>query len=299
MIKYLIVIFVGILSVSLYAQETTSSWDKYPKIDAGQNWYETYIIAENTYAISAPNHWQGTISYLLLGSDKALLVDTGMGIGNIKKTVDAITTLPVIVINSHSHYDHVSNNHHFETIYGRDLAFTEKNSSGHPKATWDNAIQPSAIKKNLPDSFSFENYQSKPFEINKYVEDGEIIDLGGREVEIIFTPGHTPDSMLFFDRELGLLMTGDTFFPSTLWAHRADADFKNYLDSAQRMAAMQGQVKYILPGHGRTMVSPTFLTKLRDAFLSMRDPNTPYTKGEDRRRYEFDGFAALVKDPPE
>ena len=82
-------------------------------------------------------------------------------------------------------------------------------------------------------------------------------------------------------------------------AHRADADFKNYLDSAQRMAAMQGQVKYILPGHGRTMVSPTFLTKLRDAFLSMRDPNTPYTKGEDRRRYEFDGFAALVKDPPE
>jgi len=301
----LIVFIIFILPISfgtytLTAQENENSFRaKYPKIDAGQNWYDTYLIAENTYAIIAPNHWQETISYLLIGENKALLVDTGMGIGNIKLTVDALTTLPIIVINTHSHYDHVSNNYLFETIYGRDLAFTEKNASGHPRSTWENAIQPTAIKDNLPSDFSFENYQSKPFEITKFVEDGEIIQLGNRPVEVIFTPGHTPDSMLFFDRNEGFLMTGDTFYPSTLWAHRADASFKDYLASAERMAEMEHRVKYLLPGHGEPIASPTYLTKLRDAFLAMRDPNTPFTKGENRRRYEFDGFAALVKDPPE
>ncbi|MCC3859635.1 MBL fold metallo-hydrolase [Pseudemcibacter aquimaris] len=264
-----------------------------------QGWYVTYQINDNTYAILAPHHWQETVSFLMVGSEKALLIDTGMGFGNIKHTVDAITDLPVIVVNTHSHYDHVSNNHHFDTVYGRQLDYTRKNSSGHPKTTWTNALQPSAVNGPLPAGFSFGAYESKPFKISKYLMDGEIIELGNRNIEVIFTPGHTPDSMLFFDREAGLLATGDTFYPSTLWAHRADANFKDYLASAKKMAEMESQVKYILPGHGEIVANPNFLGKLYQAFLDMRKPETDFEARENHRRYEFDGFAALVAEPPE
>lgn len=295
-----------VVSTLLAIVANADEYDKknFRTVDVGETassggWYVTYQLDENTYAIMAPYHWQRTVSFLMIGDDKALLIDTGMAFGNIKLNVEAITDKPVIVVNTHSHYDHVSNNYLFDTVYGRDLDFTRKNASGHPKTTWQNAIQPSAVSDNLPEGFDFDNYENKGFEIDHYLKDGEIIDLGGREIEVLHTPGHTPDSMLFFDREGGYLATGDTFYPSTLWAHRADADFKDYLASAKRMADLEPHVKYILPGHGQIVANPNFLSKLYDAFVAMRDPNTPYEKGENRRRYEFDGFAALVADPPE
>ena len=302
MFKKIFFILCLIASASVCADEYDKSnfkiVDVSEKASSG-GWYVTYAINENTYAILAPYHWQGTVSYLFIGSEKALLVDTGMAFGNIKLNVEALTDKPVIVVNTHSHYDHVSNNYLFDVIYGRDLDFTRKNASGHPKETWQNAIQPSAVSANLPPDFSFENYVNQPFEIDKYLGDGEIIDLGDRKIEVLFTPGHTPDGMLFYDKAAGLLATGDTFYPSTLWAHRADADFKDYIASAKRMANLEKDIKYILPGHGKIVANPNFLGKLYKAFLAMRDPNTPFEKGEDRRRYQFDGFAALVKDPPE
>lgn len=287
----------------------TTSAEDYDKenfkiVDVGQTassqgWYVTYQLDASTFAILAPHHWQETVSFLMVGDEKALLIDTGMAFGNIKLNVEALTDKPVIVVNTHSHYDHVSNNHHFETIYGRDLDFTRKNASGHPKTTWQNAIQPSAVSSNLPSGFDFDTYENIGFEIDHYLKDGDIIDLGGRQIEVFHTPGHTPDGMLFFDRKAGYLATGDTFYPSTLWAHRADADFKDYLASAKRMADLEPYVKYLLPGHGEIVANPNFLGKLYDAFVAMRDPNTPYETGENRRRYQFDGFAALVADPPE
>jgi glyoxylase-like metal-dependent hydrolase (beta-lactamase superfamily II) len=300
--KFLILILTILINSTALADDYSKNNFKLLELSdnaSAQGWYQTYQINDNSYAILAPNHWQETVSYLLVGKEKALLIDTGMGFANIKHTVNAITDLPIIVVNTHSHYDHVSNNHHFDTIYGRDLDFTRINASGHPKTTWQNALQPSAISGNLPNGFSFENYESKPFKFSKHLNKGELIDLGTRKIEVIFTPGHTPDGMLFFDREAGLLATGDTFYPSTLWAHRSDADFKDYIASAKLMASMEKDVKYILPGHGEIAANPNFLSKLYYAFIAIRDPETKYEVREDHRRYQFDGFAALVKNPPE
>ena len=302
MLKKVIAIFMLVSTSGAFADEYAKH--NFDRVDVGEEassngWYVTYKIDDETYAILAPHHWQETVSFLLIGDEKALLIDTGMAFGNIKLNVDALTDKPVIVVNSHSHYDHVSNNYHFDTVYGRDLDFTRKNASGHPKTTWQNALQPSAVSGPLPKDFSFENYESKGFDIDHYLKDGEIIDLGNREIEVIFTPGHTPDGMLFFDRERGYLSTGDTFYPSTLWAHRADADYKDYLATAKKMAKMEKYVKYILPGHGEIVANPNFLGKLYKSLLSIRNPKTPFKREENRRRYEFDGFAALVADPPE
>src|SRR5579863_948608 len=70
------------------------------RVPMSDPWFEVYKVAANTYAIYEPHQSEEVISYLILGQQKALLFDTGMGISHIKKVVRELTKLPVIVLNS-------------------------------------------------------------------------------------------------------------------------------------------------------------------------------------------------------
>ncbi len=113
------------------------------RIDYASEWFELYAVAPGVTAIYEPFQWQEAISYLIEGDDKALLFDSGNGIGDIAKVVKALTNKPVSVLNSHSHYDHVGGNYAFENIYGMNTAFTRDRQSGHKNA--DIAIEASKL----------------------------------------------------------------------------------------------------------------------------------------------------------
>ena len=85
-----------------YDNMPRKSWENYEPINTKQDWYEVYKLNKNTYAIYEPNQWQEAISYLLIGSERAMLVDTLQGISNLKFVIDQLTELPIIVINTHS-----------------------------------------------------------------------------------------------------------------------------------------------------------------------------------------------------
>lgn len=71
------------------------------------NWFSISKIDENTFAINEDKHWEETRCYLLCGTKGALLIDTGLGVANIKKVVDSLTLLPVMVATTHIHWDHI------------------------------------------------------------------------------------------------------------------------------------------------------------------------------------------------
>ena len=102
-------------------------WKAFPQIQTNSNWFEIYQITPNIIAIYEPGQFEEVISYLITGTDKALLWDTGTGIGDIKQIVDQLTELTLIVLNSHTHYDHVGVNYQFDNIYGVVTDFTKKN----------------------------------------------------------------------------------------------------------------------------------------------------------------------------
>src|SRR5579863_9033812 len=81
-----------------------------------ETWFEVYKVAPETFAIYEPHQFEETISYLIVGTKQALLFDTGMGIGNLKRVVSRLTSLPVVVLNSHTHDDHVGGNWEFSSI---------------------------------------------------------------------------------------------------------------------------------------------------------------------------------------
>ncbi len=80
------------------------------------DWFTIEKIDNNTYAISEYGHWEKMHSYLLIGKTYALLIDTGLGIGNIKKEVDLLTDLPVKVVTTHVHWDHIGGHSLFGDI---------------------------------------------------------------------------------------------------------------------------------------------------------------------------------------
>ncbi|UCE16519.1 MAG: MBL fold metallo-hydrolase, partial [Candidatus Bathyarchaeota archaeon] len=133
------------------------------KIETFQSWFEVYRVSERTFAICEPGHWEGVISYLIAGQNKAVLLDTGMGIGDIKKVVNHLTRLEVSVVNSHTHFDHIGGNHQFDKIAVFDDGFAiEKLERGRTVEELKGEMSQEFLFKPLPERFDPKAYRILP-----------------------------------------------------------------------------------------------------------------------------------------
>jgi glyoxylase-like metal-dependent hydrolase (beta-lactamase superfamily II) len=272
-------------------------WSAYQKIDQDQDWFEVYLIADGIYAIYEPGQFEEVISFLITGEDKALLFDTGLGIGNMRRVVDQLTDLDVIVLNSHTHYDHIGSNYLFDVIYGTDTEFTRRRALGSPPDAVADFLQEGWVWKDLPQDFSADSYRSQPFTISKIVGEGDSIDIGGRVLEVIFTPGHAPDSICLIDRDNRLLFTGDSFYLAPLYTHIPDSSFADYAVTAARLAGLVDDIDSAITSHNVPVVDSSYMTALGQAFADIQSgAASDFTLSDGHREYHFDGFSVIVKD---
>ena len=239
------------------------------RVPVSDGWFEVYEVSSSVFAIYEPHQSEETIGYLIAGANRAVLFDTGMGIGDLKRLISQFTSLPIIVLNSHTHNDHVGNDWQFTTIYGMDTDFTRQSAKGS-SADAQAEIASSEICGKLPQGFDPKTYATRPWKITKYIHDGEEIDLGGRSLQVIATPGHTPDAICLFDKANGLLFTGDTYYPGTIWLYRPETDLDAYAASVHHLAALAPQVKHVLGAHNFPLSSPSILTALARDFDAVR-----------------------------
>jgi glyoxylase-like metal-dependent hydrolase (beta-lactamase superfamily II) len=239
------------------------------RVPVSDPWFEVYKPASGVFAIYEPHQAEETIGYLIVGEKRALLFDTGMGISDVKKVVGGLTKLPLIVLNSHTHDDHVGGNWEFDSVYGMDTEFTRKNALGSREDAQEE-VTPDQICGALPRGFDAKAYATRPWKIAKFIHDGERLDLGGRTIEVIATPGHTPDAISLLDRGNGLLFTGDTYYPAPIWLYRPETDLDAYAASIRRLAALAPQVKLVLGAHNIPVASPAVLARLVAAFDAVR-----------------------------
>lgn len=257
-------------------------------------WFEVYKPAPGIFAIYEPHQWEETIGYLIVGEKRAIEFDTGMGIGDIKKVIAQLTSLPVIVLNSHTHQDHVGGNWEFDTIYGMDTDYTRAHAKGSSDAA-QFEIAPGHICGPLPMGFDPKSYKTRRWKISAYTHDGDRFDLGGRAIEVIATPGHTPDSITLLDRAHGLLFTGDTYYPGPIYLFAPGTDLDAYAASIRRLAALAPQLKLVLGAHNVPVASPTLLPRLVQAFDAVRAGKVAGTPDPpDHVLYKVDGFSFLM-----
>jgi len=267
------------------------------RVPVSDPWFEVYKPAPGVFAIYEPHQSEETIGYLITGEKRALLFDTGMGISDIKKATAELTKLPIVVLNSHTHDDHVGGNWEFDTIYGMDTDFTRQNARGSREDAQEEIAQ-GEICGNLPAGFDPKSYQTRPWKITRYIHDGEHIDLGGRTIEVIATPGHTPDAISLLDRANKLLFTGDTYYPAPIWLFRPETDLAAYSRSIRRLASLAPQLTLVLGAHNVPVAQPKVLSELVAAFDAVRAGKvSPIPDSAGRVRYKVGNIVFLMRAP--
>jgi hypothetical protein len=179
---------------------------KLERILSDEPWFEIYRIRPGVFAIYEPKQFEEVISYLILGEKRALLFDTGLGIGKISTVVARLTPLPVTVLNSHTHFDHVGGNAEFQEIWNRDLPYTLQNMHGQNNAYSRDTLLPERLCGPLPAGTKPESYATHPWKSVHTLQDGERINLGGRELEVLFTglpdPSRSQERAAVYGRQL-------------------------------------------------------------------------------------------------
>jgi glyoxylase-like metal-dependent hydrolase (beta-lactamase superfamily II) len=264
------------------------------RVRVSDPWFEVYKPARDVYAIYEPHQSEEVISYLILGNQQALLFDTGMGIADINRLTQELTKLPIVVLNSHTHNDHVGDNWRFDTIYDMDTAFTRANSKGSVEDA-QAEIAPDQICGDLPKGFDPKTYLTKPWHISRFLHGGDQIELGSRTVEVLSTPGHTPDAICLLDAANGLLFTGDTYYPAPIWLFRPETDLDAYVASVKRLAALAPRVKLVLGAHNIPVARPSVLPRLVEAIQAVRaGKGMAKPEADGKALHTIDGFSFLM-----
>jgi glyoxylase-like metal-dependent hydrolase (beta-lactamase superfamily II) len=268
------------------------------RLESAEPWFEAYRVGEGTVALLEARHYEEVISYLILGAERAILFDTGMGIGNIQMAVERLTDLPVVVINSHSHYDHVGDNHRFGEVWAYDddeeVARIERGLTAAECAGYLEA----GSYLDLPAGFDAAAYQIRPSPVTRRLQHLETVDLGGRRLTVHHTPGHSPGSLCLLDGRDGLLFTGDAFYPGLMYADFAYSDFDAYLHSLEHLASLLDQVSHLCPAHNEAYVPNDALMRALGAFRQIAAGQASYEVEESIRVYRFEGFGLTLADVP-
>lgn len=176
-------------------------------------------IDEQTWRIIESPLFGGSVySYLLCGNEKAILVDSGFGLLDIKHITDELTPLPVSVVNTHAHLDHISCNYQYESAYlhpADESIFLQHSQREYRLMLLRGSIAEAKLPGWLLEvpglKGMMDRYASIPERNNRrHLSDGMQFDLGGRTLEVIATPGHTPGSICLLDVERRYVYTGDT-----------------------------------------------------------------------------------------
>jgi len=279
-------------------------WAGYEKHAASGTWFQVYRLKEGLYAIAEPYQWEEVISYLMIGQDRALLFDSGNGIGDINAVVQQLTLLPVTVLASHSHFDHVGGHWQFENVLAPETDFTEMRARGLDNKFVREEASQEALCRPLPNGVTIDNHQTRPFTPTGRVREGTQIDLGGLTLEVILIPGHTPDSIALIDRDAGRIFTGDTYYKGTIWLFAPETDLDAYRSSIARLAGLAPMLKAVHGAHNEPFSNPEEFVKVRDGFEAvMAGTIAPQITSDGQTLYEFDSFKLLMqvdhaKNPP-
>lgn len=252
------------------------------------DWFTVEQIEKDTYVISEYRHWEETHCYLLLGTERAALIDTGLGVSDIRAVMRQLTDLPVLVLTTHAHWDHIGGHTLFPSICAH--ALEEK------WLTERFPVPLEAVKANLlrqpcafPPAFDEAQYRLYRGPVARVLHDGDEIDLGQRRIYVLHTPGHSPGHCCFYEAERATLYSGDLIYQGCLYAFYPTTDPMDFMHSVRRVAQLP--VDRLLPGHHELNVSPSLIQRIDAGF------HTLFEKGQLQQGnglFEFGDFSIHI-----
>jgi len=257
-------------------------------------WFDDYYtiqkIDERTFAIGEPRYYQLNFNYLILGDSRAIIFDAGTGQRDIRRVVESLTDLPITFIPSHLHYDHIGNEVVFEKTALVDLPHLRKRAT-------DNKL-PLTRFEHLGE---VEGYSLPELKISEWLIPNETIDLGDRLLLVLYTPGHTQDSISLFDQEAGYLFSGDFLYPGQLYGFLPNSNMGDYLQGAQTIESVSENRLRVFGAHrddsvGVPELSLETVTQLLDTLNAIQS-GTLKSNGTYPVTYKVDERVELLSEP--
>ncbi len=218
----------------------------------------------------------GVFLTLIVGEKRALLIDTGNGIGDAAAAVRAITPLPLVVANTHGHIDHAGGNRFFDEVW------INREDWQISKASHNEVIlgRIESVLGGFPAGFERGAFLSGYDERRlRHLEHGARFDLCGVTIVAISMPSHTPGSMCFLCPELGLLLGGDCVGPTIYLVLPESCSVSEHIRQLGEIAKQP--FERILSGH-----YPALLPK-SDIELYIRCAQSAKLEGSARYRNPF------------
>lgn len=214
-----------------------------------EDWYQTKTIADDITYICEPfikefyrcNIWH------VRGSHADMLVDSGMGVVSLREWVPLVTEKTLTAVASHTHFDHIGCHHEFEN---RAVHSAEAELLAHP--TRENTLADPYVTDDIftglpPTPYNSALYSVKNAPATRQLEDGDVIDLGNRSFEVIHTPGHSPGGIALWEKNTGILFSGDIHYDGLLIDDVYHSDKNDYIRSMERL--LEIPVNIVHGGH--------------------------------------------------
>jgi glyoxylase-like metal-dependent hydrolase (beta-lactamase superfamily II) len=255
-----------------------------------EGWFATRELPDGVFLIAEPGHVN---SFLVVGDERAALIDSGLGIDRIRPVAESLTDRPVEVVNSHYHWDHVGGNQEFDRTAIHELGaealahgasaeelepylavIDEVVASVEPFRAIDERVHAfmtdETTPRPLPDGFDPAAWTLRPKHASRLLADDDVIDLGGRTLRVLHTPGHTPDCICLLDEHAGILFGGDTINTGPIYGHMQDSSLEDFAASAARVAELAGAVHVVYVAHfSRYAADARFLVEVANGFADI------------------------------
>lgn len=249
-------------------------------MDTDKSWFTMKQIGPGIWVLQdpigqvAPEYGVSVVNlYLVEGQERAALIDSGMGVGDVLAACRTLTAKPLVNLCSHSHWDHVGGTYQFD----------------------ERLIHPAEAPR-LTESYDVEHVGTiRGAPPTSTLEEGATIDLGERMLTVWHTPGHSPGHVSFLDSMSGYLFCADTCYAGTLWFQTNDADLTLWRRSLERLAASGARA--MCGGHEHPMNEPALASRVLAALddaLGGRSTSTDFPTDPGARRHVFDGFSILL-----
>jgi glyoxylase-like metal-dependent hydrolase (beta-lactamase superfamily II) len=256
----------------------------------GSDWFATRRLDDDVFLIAEPPHVN---SFLVVGDERAALIDSGMGIDRIRPVAESLTDRPIEVVNTHYHWDHSGGNAEFDRASIHELGAEELAKGETPEDLafyvpmfdlvkertpalqavdegFFSFLSDETTPRPLPEGFDPATWALPPRPASRLLRDGDVVDLGGRTLTLLHTPGHTPDSSSLLDERGGILFGGDTVNTGPIYAHQTDSNIGDFAASTARLSELASSVRSVYVAHySRYRTDGRYLVELANAFADI------------------------------
>jgi glyoxylase-like metal-dependent hydrolase (beta-lactamase superfamily II) len=258
---------------------------------AKRTWFEIRRLPGDIIAIDEPAQGYNVLSYLVVGSERSAVLDTGTGIGPFHCAVQELVEREPVVVQTHVHEDHIGASHHFREVYVHSAdAAALRSGSSDAKYKEDTAAR-NLKRRPLPEGIEPDLSITPGIEPARVLTEGDLIELGNRVLEVFHAPGHTPGGIALLDRSNRVLFAGDSLYSGNILV----LDPPAYRPTIDKLASLAALVDRIYGAHFAIPTDPALVPAMQAAYIDIfegrRDPD------DHRGRYDHfrcNGFGFIL-----